>query len=284
MKCRLCQNETQYIRTMLFRNKYTSSLELCPVCKLLQVENPFWLGEAYSSPINLTDTGILQRNNNFCKRVSPILYHCFNKNAKFLDYAGGYGIFTRLMRDVGFDYYWQDKYAENIFSKGFEHVNGARYEVVTLFEYMEHVKNPLDDLRQIFEMTENIIFSTNLYGEQIPDSDWWYYGVEHGQHIAFYSKETLYYIADKLEKKMITDGFLHALISPSVNSKLLEDVFIHNIISGKEAWNILSSKKKLYKLVPYLLGTLRLDPSIYVNMISRTFSDHTKLKYDEVKS
>ena len=39
---------------------------------------------------------------------------------KFLDYGGGYGILVRLMRDVGYDFYWFDKYSQNIFAKGFE--------------------------------------------------------------------------------------------------------------------------------------------------------------------
>ncbi len=38
----------------------------------------------------------------------------------FLDYAGGYGVFTRLMRDIGFDFYWHDPYTQNLFANGFE--------------------------------------------------------------------------------------------------------------------------------------------------------------------
>jgi hypothetical protein len=47
----------------------------------------------------------------------------FDANNRFIDYGGGYGLFVRLMRDAGFDYYWFDKFCDNVLSKGFEHPN-----------------------------------------------------------------------------------------------------------------------------------------------------------------
>jgi hypothetical protein len=75
----------------------------------LQTEDPYWLDEAYKDPITLTDTGYMQRNINLSKMVATILLLFFDFRRKFLDYVGGYGVFVRLMRDIGFDFYWYDK-------------------------------------------------------------------------------------------------------------------------------------------------------------------------------
>jgi len=37
-------------------------------------------------------------------------------------------------------------------------------------------------------------------------SDWWYYGLDHGQHIGFYRVETLQYLAGKFGLKLLSDG------------------------------------------------------------------------------
>ena len=105
------------------------------------------------------------------------------------------------MRDMGFDFYWQDKYATNIFASGFEYnpkCLGGRVEAVTTFETFEHFINPIEEIGELIDISNNIIFSTVLLPEPLPNpNEWWYYGHEHGQHISFYSKKTFRYIAQK---------------------------------------------------------------------------------------
>jgi hypothetical protein len=90
-------------------NKYDIKYYHCVNCGFLQTEESYWLNEAYDESINISDTGIMSRNIHLSKITTLILYFFFDKNNKFLDFAGGYGIFTRLMRDIGFDFYWSDK-------------------------------------------------------------------------------------------------------------------------------------------------------------------------------
>ena len=116
MLCKLCQHPSEKRFEALILNKYPTSHYACTSCGFLQTDEPVWLDEAYQEAINACDTGIIDRNNQLREMASVIIYYFFGSGGRFLDYAGGYGIFTRLMRDVGFDYYWCDKYSENIFA------------------------------------------------------------------------------------------------------------------------------------------------------------------------
>jgi len=53
----------------------------------------------------------MSRNISSSKITAVILFFLFKKFGKFLDFGGGYGIFTRLMRDIGFDFYWYDPHS-----------------------------------------------------------------------------------------------------------------------------------------------------------------------------
>jgi len=88
-----------------------------------------------------------------------------------LDYAGGYGVFVRLMRDIGFDFYWQDKYTENLFVRGFEYDEKKRFDFLTSFKSFEHFDQPLQEIENMLSFSDNILFSTLLYGKNIPQSD-----------------------------------------------------------------------------------------------------------------
>lgn len=120
MICKICGSITKSIFSAKIIKKYQVDYFNCEYCGFLQTEEPYWLEEAYNEVINISDTGILKRNLDLMKAVSILIYFLFNKDAQFLDFAGGYGTFTRLMRDIGFDYYY-DKYSKNLFARGFEY-------------------------------------------------------------------------------------------------------------------------------------------------------------------
>ena len=69
----------------------------------------------------------------------------FDPKAKFLDYGGGYGMLVRLMRNYGFDFYYFDKYCQNLFANGFDLKDSAcsRFELLTAFELFEHFSEPV---------------------------------------------------------------------------------------------------------------------------------------------
>ncbi len=221
MKCKICYSNSNFIFNKLLLN-YDVSFFQCGSCGFLQTEEPYWIEEAYSRPINLSDTGYLVRNINYSKKLIIFLSCFFRKElkadqARFIDYAGGYGVFVRMMRDIGFDYYWADKYTINLFAGGFTGDLNARYTAVTLFECFEHFVHPISELENILSLSDNIIFSTDLVSNPAPQpSEWWYYGFEHGQHISFYTKQSLEFIAKKYNFYFRSAGSLHFLTKKKI--------------------------------------------------------------------
>jgi hypothetical protein len=60
--CYICKKKTQVFSEAKILNKYNIVYYLCSCCGFLFTENPYWLNEAYSEAINLTDTGLVKRN------------------------------------------------------------------------------------------------------------------------------------------------------------------------------------------------------------------------------
>lgn len=212
MKCKICGTDNKACFSGNILGKYDISYYHCSTCDFVQTEEPYWLDEAYSRPINLSDTGYMVRNQFYAKRLTILLYLLFGKNGQYLDYAGGYGVFVRMMRDIGFDFYWDDKYTQNMFATGFEWDQASKVDAVTLFEVFEHFVDPMDEIEKLLEISDTIIFSTDLHPNPVPQpKDWWYYGLDHGQHIAFYSTKTFEYIAERLQLNYMNMGSLHVL-------------------------------------------------------------------------
>ncbi len=207
MKCKICNSQAVFYTKKKILNKYVISLYRCQECSLIFSERPYWIKEAYILPIVDSDTGILSRNLALSRITTLVIIFFSKRNSKVLDYAGGYGILTRTLRDIGIDCYWLDKYAENIFAKGFEAKFNKKYDLVTSFELFEHLENPVKEIDKIVKRFKPrlLLFSTLLHNGTPPD-DWWYFAPEGGQHITFYTKKSLRILADKIGMKFSTNG------------------------------------------------------------------------------
>ena len=165
----------------------------------------------------------MARNIALAESSSILLSLLCGKNDKFLDYGGGYGIFTRMMRDKGFDFYWYDKYATNLVARGFEgEMGNARYGAVTSFENFEHFEHPLEDIETIFSLTDFVLFSTELISDTPPaPEEWWYYCLEHGQHISLFSRRSLEFIGKKYGYYLTTNNVnLHIFSKKPISQKI----------------------------------------------------------------
>ena len=146
MNCKICNQKNSIVFTSEILHKYKIKYYHCENCGFLQTEEPHWLEESYSESINVSDTGYMQRNITQSQKLTIFLDLFFDKNSMFLDYAGGYGVFVRIMRDIGFDFYWDDKFTTNLFSKGFEYDSKTKIDAVTTFESFEHFVNPMEEI------------------------------------------------------------------------------------------------------------------------------------------
>ena len=209
--CKICKSETKKYFEAQILSKYLIAYYYCDTCGFLQTEKPYWLDEAYHASITASDTGGLLRSLVLAETCSVLIYFLFDKNARYLDFAGGYGIFTRRMRDIGFDFYWQDGSSANLLARGFEYAEKmGSVEAVTSFESFEHFSDPLKEIETMFSFSRNIIFTTDLISSPVPKpEEWYYYGLHHGQHISFYSHRTLKYIADKYSLNYCNVRSLH---------------------------------------------------------------------------
>ncbi len=197
ISCRVCAGLATPAFHAEVLGRHTVRYFHCPSCGFLETEEPHWLAEAYSEAITLQDTGLVQRNLAFADEVAVLLYFFFDRHGKFVDYGGGTGLFTRLMRDIGFDFRTYDPHTRNVHARGFEARPEERgFELVTSFESFEHFVRPPEELEKMLAMSRNLVFSTELLSSPPPrPADWWYYGLAHGQHIAFYERRTLEYLA-----------------------------------------------------------------------------------------
>ncbi len=218
MQCRICSNNAAKQFEAKVLSKYDIGYYLCGTCGYLQTDTPFWLDEAYSSPINKSDTGLISRNLHLAEVSAAVYGFIFGGKGKLIDYAGGYGILTRLLRDKGLDAYWEDPYTENLVAAGFEAgPEDGPFQLLTSFECFEHLDKPIESFERMLSFSKNILFSTVLHPDPLPKpGSWWYYAFEHGQHVGIYSAKSLQALAEKYQLHYYGMGSVHLITEKKI--------------------------------------------------------------------
>jgi glycosyltransferase involved in cell wall biosynthesis len=211
MHCRLCYGKTVQRFSVTLLGHHRTGLHECAVCGSLQTDPPHWLDEAYADPRPITDTGIVQRtleNSITCADLLARL--AVSESDICVDFGGGNGLFSRMMRDKGFNFFCFDRYVDPFYvphhaagDHGIKHAT-----VVTCFEVLEHLPEPAKDLMEIFSYQPDLLIATtSTYQGQ--GAEWPYLSVENGQHVFFYSAPALGQIAEAYGYHLITTGSLH---------------------------------------------------------------------------
>jgi hypothetical protein len=245
MICRLCSNEAAPFGTALVLRRLQVAYFECPACGLVQTENPYWLEEAYSEAISSSDVGIVSRNISLIRTTSLVIRAFFNPAGRFIDYGAGSGLLVRAMRDSGYDFRYFDRYAKNVFARGFEAAN-EQYDLLTAFEVLEHLPEPMQGVTDMLRRSENILLTTEILPSHKPaPGQWWYYAVETGQHVSIYSQRSLEYIASRSGIHLTSHGSLHLMSQTPVQPWLFRFV-----LSSRWAERALRRKAPPQGLIP----------------------------------
>jgi hypothetical protein len=257
--CKICSSPTQKLFNKKVLGKYPTDYYQCTHCGFLQIVDHPWLSEAYTSAITTLDIGLIQRNLDYAPKIMALIDHVIKSNNRFLDYGGGYGLFVRLMRDKGYDYFRYDKYCENLFADYFDYdieEKKQAFDLVTAFEVFEHIPDPRHELETMMQLSDNLFFSTELLPQKKEDiQNWWYISPEIGQHISFYSRESLALLAKSYGFYYHTDGkFFHFFTKKKINPAL---------------FNMLTQRRvsKLLQLVKRKKSLLQDDYDMILNKI-----------------
>lgn len=111
---------------------------------------------------------------------------------RHLDYGGGHGAMSRLLREAG----WSSVSCDPFHGDTKALAGNARFELITAFEVFEHDPEPhrlLDNLQQHLAEPGLVLFSTLLHDGHIAPGkplDWWYAAPRNG-HVSLYSRDSL---------------------------------------------------------------------------------------------
>jgi hypothetical protein len=221
---------SSYYQTANVLGRYKVRYYCCPACGFIQTEPPFWLAESYKSPMTSYDLGGISRPTLNSFLTKAVVSWFFDAGGRFLDFGGGYGVFTRWMRDEGYNFFHYDQHCPNLFAARHEgDISGSvRYELVTAFEVFEHLTEPAKTVSHLLSISDSILFSTELLPVPSPPiAEWWYYGPEHGQHIAFFTRTALQQLAARFDANFYTSGGSIHLISRRHISEKLFRLVLH---------------------------------------------------------
>jgi len=129
----------------------------------------------------------------------------------------------------------------------------------TPFENFEHFVNPLEEIEKLINISETLYFSTLLLPSSPPlVKNWWYYAPNGGQHISFYSKRTLEYIAQRYNMFLLTNNRdTHILSKNKINTPFFKYLTLYNKINNITISRLLKKKAKTWDDMNIILSMFK---------------------------
>lgn len=205
--CKICGTSAELVFRKTILNKYDNEgYYKCPNCGFLSVKQPYWLDEAYREE-KMDSVDRMRRNLYLRNYIVKFVHKFLNSDAVVLDFAGGEGILTRLLIDKGINCRNYDKYVKSPYSEGFNIDKlEQKYDLISAIEVMEHFADPIGEIENILNHTDNYFFTTAI---QPPEDleNWVYLVPETGRHISLYTTNSLAYIANKFNVRFYSDSY-----------------------------------------------------------------------------
>lgn len=247
----------------------TSHLEAvlthCSDCDYLYLADPSWLDKAYQDEF-YGDTGYVARNIDLASKTVELFRFWRFVSARgdslpdACDVGAGLGMYARMMRDSGYEFYGVDEFASMPLIKPFYGSDGD-YRIKTAFEVVEHLPSLPVFLSEKIGDVDLFFFSTQLRRSGfIPNDDWWYYAFGMGQHIGFHSKKSL--------------GIGFARAGYDVKGLMSYGSSLHALGATKE-WRIAFGIAKQFWRFKKIVGKFDRIPSKVFGESSLTGSDHS---------
>lgn len=268
--CRLCGAETEALFKKTVFQKYEVTYHRCTGCESLQTDTPYWLEEIYADPRPITDVGMVQRCQDLCMKSDAVLsLFGVDHMPVALDWGGGNGLFTRMMRDRGYNFYCHEPYTPNFYTPYYDTglLPDLSAAVLTAFEVFEHLPNPAEDLKEIFTPAPDLMLvTTELYSGQ--GSDWPYLSTDNGQHVFFYSPKAFQMLAAQYGYQLLSDGILH-LFCRKKPEKLAYDFGV--LSEARLLFNDPAAllKRALDRTIQHSLNPYRFVQKDYVDIVAK---------------
>lgn len=234
--CRACGGPTCAAFESLVLGRHRVEYLRCRNCDSLQTEPPYWLSESYTAAIAATDTGAMVRNL-VCHAAVCIIASVCAVRGKLLDWGGGVGVLCRLLRDRGFDAYLSDRYAEPVLAQAFrvspDECPAGSFALVSAMEVLEHYDDPAAEIARLFALQPQVVVATTeTYSGQ--GQDWWYLAPQTGQHVFFYSRKCLRWLAHKHGYNYFGVRSIHLFSARALrrSQRVLLRIFLSNIGLG----------------------------------------------------
>ncbi len=216
-QCRLCGGPTSVAFRKKVLGKHDVTYFRCGQCGSMQTEYPYWLDEAYAIQGVHIDVGCGSRTLKNWLAVTTLLDRLGHpRDSACVDFGAATGLFGRLMRDAGYNFYSQDKYAVPSFSN-YHHVKdiaSSSPAIITAFEVFEHLPVPRQELADLLALGAPLLIFTTWLCDGEGDA-WIYLVPECGQHVFFYSKKGLTDLAAAHGYVLQSSMMFHMLVKPS---------------------------------------------------------------------
>ncbi|MBY0430999.1 MAG: class I SAM-dependent methyltransferase, partial [Rhodospirillales bacterium] len=212
--CRLCGAPAHALFRQNVRDRIPVWFHECGACRSLQGEPGSWLEEGRAR--HSADIGRVRRSLDTAILIDVALQLLGGAASHIcLDFGGGDGLFARMMRDRGYNFFCRDPLIANVYTPFHDAVAKPVRDVavVTAFDVLDYCADPAAALEDLFAFEADLVMaSAGTWQGQGPD--WPGLGLEEGRRGFFYSPEALDTLAGRHGYHLLTDGRLHVFCRP----------------------------------------------------------------------